>query len=240
MRFTAKENIRLTTIVKDIFRYMGFEINRTTATEYREKMGQVTRYLKEIGFKPKTVIDVGVAYGTDGLYVFPSAQLVLIEPLKKQFQSYIKEIQKKYDAMVVWCGVGHDCGEIEFNLPKEPSGSSLFCIKENFDKDVISVTCQKKTLDVIVMEMDLKGPFLLKLDIEGSELCALQGGHQMLKATPYLILEVSLQSRREGAPELTDVVKFMDDIGYKPFDIFGRRYLEGALMQCDMVFKRGK
>ena len=207
--------MRLTTIVKDVFRYMGFEINKTSAWEYREKMGQVTNHLKRIGFKPKTVIDVGVAYGTDGLYIFPSAKLVLIEPLKNQFEPYIKEIQKKYDAMVVWCAVGQDCCEIELNLPIEPAGSSIYSIKDDFDSDVCTVTCQMKTLDVIVMEMDLKGPFLLKLDVGGAELNALKGADSMLKETPYLILEVSLHSRRKDAPELADLVKYIDDIGYK-------------------------
>ena len=151
-----------------------------------------------------------------------------------------KEIQKKYDATVAWCAVGKDCREIELNLPKEPAGSSIYSIKDNFDSDARTVICQMKTLDLIVKEMDLKGPFLLKLDVEGAELNVLDGAISMLKETPFLILEVSLKSRRQGAPEIVEVVKHMYDVGYKPYDIFGRRYLDGVLMQCDILFEMAK
>src|SRR5262245_52875429 len=48
----------------------------------RANMAEALRHLKERGFTPRTVIDVGVARGTDDLYeAFPDAKHLLIEPL---------------------------------------------------------------------------------------------------------------------------------------------------------------
>jgi hypothetical protein len=60
-------------------------------------LAQLTR----LGFKPNTVIDVGVAKATSELYgSFPEASLLLIEPLV-EFEPFLKKICSTYNAQYV-------------------------------------------------------------------------------------------------------------------------------------------
>src|SRR5450755_65676 len=54
-------------------------------------------HLKTLGFTPKSVIDIGVAWGTPDLYeAFPASKFYLIEPLK-EFEPELKRLTTTYD-----------------------------------------------------------------------------------------------------------------------------------------------
>ena len=96
------------------------------------------------------------------------------------------------------------------------------------------------TLDYLTK--DAKPPFLLKLDVQGSELDILLGAEEVLHETEYIILEVSLYKFFKGGPDYYDIVTFMRSRGFVVYDIFGLHYrpLDNALSQVDMVFVKEK
>ena len=87
-------------IVKFIFNLMDFEIYRKKKKtdieklmfKRRNSMEEVLEHVLEMGFSPTTIIDVGVAFGSPGLYQsFPDSKFLLIEPLV-EFEHILKDM----------------------------------------------------------------------------------------------------------------------------------------------------
>lgn len=66
-------------IYKTILKF-GYEVRRINAAEWKNARAYWdSTYLKRLGFRPRTVVDVGVAYGTPELYeAFPELILSLL------------------------------------------------------------------------------------------------------------------------------------------------------------------
>jgi hypothetical protein len=56
---------------------------------------------------------------------------------------------------------------------------------------------------------------LIKIDTQGSELDIIRGGSNTCKKAKGIILEVSLTPYNEGAPLYDEVIRFMEDFGFK-------------------------
>jgi hypothetical protein len=114
---------------------------------------------------------------------------------------------------------------------KRVEGSAV----DGFEREVAVVT-----LDDLCAERNLKGPYFIKIDVQGAELRVIAGANRILVETEALVMEVSLLGMIVGAPQLSEVVSYMKDIGFVPYDIFDflHRPLDGALSQVDMVFVR--
>jgi 16S rRNA G527 N7-methylase RsmG len=58
----------------------------------RKTLKEILSHVKRLGFKPKTIIDVGVAYGTPGLYgVFDDVKYLLVDPLR-EYETVMQDI----------------------------------------------------------------------------------------------------------------------------------------------------
>jgi hypothetical protein len=69
---------------------------KSSSNSLRSTTAESYALISKLGFKPKTVIDVGVASGTEELYsAFPEATLLLIEALN-QFEPNLVSILKRY------------------------------------------------------------------------------------------------------------------------------------------------
>jgi hypothetical protein len=78
------------------------------------------RHVKKLGFHPKTVIDVGVAYGTADLYQpFPDAKFYLIEPVK-EFEPYIRLVANTYNVEYHLAAAGAAPGSIPIHIHSDP------------------------------------------------------------------------------------------------------------------------
>ena len=216
---------------------MGFGIYNLK-NSIRHSLADVLDHLIKMSLNPKTVIDVGVAYGTNDLYEkFPAAFHLLIEPLE-EYRVVLETISKKYNAQYELAAAGADIGSIEINVHPDLSGSSLF--KETEDSNVNGIHRKVKmiTIDDACYRRNLSGPYLIKIDTQGAELLVLEGAKKTLVETEAVILEVSLFQFFQDGPQLYDVIVWMKNQGFVTYDLFGghNRYLDGALAQIDMVF----
>lgn len=89
-------------LVKTLPDKLGYEIHRKRGTD--DFGGFRPSYLAQI-CQPRTVIDVGVGYGTYPLYEpFPEARFVLVEALR-DYEGAIGEIARKYRCDIVYKAV---------------------------------------------------------------------------------------------------------------------------------------
>jgi FkbM family methyltransferase len=189
---------------------------------------------------PRTVIDVGVAYGTPGLYrAFESATLLLVEPLV-EYEPSLRDIVSRYEGTYVLAAAGETETTASIYVADNPSNSSMYV-----SSDATVGSGEPREVSVVRLDSEcerrgLPGPFVLKLDVQGGELQALAGAERILPATELVIVETSLFGFYVGAPEFVDVVAWMAGRGFVPYEIVGgaRRPLDGALAQLDVLFAR--
>jgi FkbM family methyltransferase len=205
-------------------------------------MAASLRQLVRLGFKPQTVIDVGVAYETTELYQeFRDANILLIEPLV-EFEPFLCKICNTYKAQYVLAAAGETAGTAVLNVHPDKFGSSLLKEVEGSSVDGIPREVPVVTVDQVCSEKKLKGPYLIKVDVQGAELKVLAGASRTLQETEAIILEATLFETFVGGPPLCDVLLRMKQLGFVVYDVYGFLYrpFDNALCQLDIVFVRDK
>jgi len=220
-------------VLTKLLAIFGFYLSKT-----RTCMDDVLSNMVALGYKPTTIIDVGVANGTEDLYeVFPDARYLLIEPLE-EFKIYLDDICSKYDAEYVIAAASNVPGSISINVHPDLCGSSLLKEVEGEEVDGVSRDIDAITIDQECEKRGLKGSFVIKIDVQGGEIKVLDGALITLQNTEVVILEVSLFGFFVGGPQFYDIVAYMKDKGFVVYDIFdGRnRPIDNALAQVDIAF----
>ena len=178
---------------------------------------------KARGFDPAIIFDVGAAGGTWTAAVrpiFPRATFVTVEPRQTDY------------APTVRAAVGASEGTATLN--DWDTGSTLLSIDAGSGpRYEVPVT----TLNRMAQQFGM--PDLVKLDVEGFEVEALNGATDLLGRTELFVIEVSFY-RFSGRPMLHEVVPFMAERGYFVYDIAGfiRRPFDGAVALMDLCFSR--
>src|SRR5215469_14036208 len=128
------------------------------------------RQLKLVGFAPATIIDVGVASQTVGLYEeFPNVPLLLIEPVV-EYEPFLKKIASEHNGQYVLAAAGEKNGTTILNVHDQKSGSSLLREMEGESVDGAPREVPMLTIDDLCSERNLRDPYLLKVDVQGAEL----------------------------------------------------------------------
>ena len=197
----------------------------------------VLERIRKLGVAPKTIFDVGIATGTKGLYgIFPDVRYVMVEPLVES-EPFMKDLEAAYPGSIsVQAAAGSEAGEATFIVDPSLSGSS-FLLKPKFGElRQVKVV----TIDDLVRQHQLEGPFLLKFDVQGFELQALAGAEETLKSTVAVIAEASLWGdvKRKGMTRLIDLMNWFNDRGFVLYDVaqIVRRELDDAIAEMDLVF----
>jgi len=217
---------------KFLFMVGGFHLSRI-----RSDMEDVLAHMKEQGFKPHSIIDVGVANGTKDLYeAFPESHFILVEPLS-EFEAYMRGLKSKYRVDYELAAASTQ-GTITLNVHPDLCGSSTLKEVEDSDVNGVERTVPCVTLDSLIEKYSLDTPLLIKIDVQGGELDVLNGAKNAMKMADAINLEVSLFGFFDGGPQLYDIVTFMKQNDFVVYEIYdGRnRLLDGALAQVDVMF----
>jgi FkbM family methyltransferase len=206
----------------------------------RRRMSPLER-MRVLGVAPRTVIDVGAAYGdwsADCQLVFPEAQYVLVEPLAEFEPLLAARAADLGAATVVGVAAAPVPGDATFHVHDDLVGSSLLLETEGAAVDGIERTVPALTVDEISRGHGAGAPYLLKVDVQGAELEVLSGARSTLAESVAVILEVSFFGFFEGGPQFHDVVAWMHDAQFVVYDLIDLMYrpLDGALAQADVVF----
>lgn len=237
--------MNLANITRKLFNALGYDLQPLSRDfrKIRTNLKESYMLISNLGFQPRTIIDVGVASGTPELYqAFPNSYFLLIEPLK-EFETDLINILKRYRGSYVLAAAGSCSGTTTFNVhDNHPNGSSLFKESMGPEADGHEVVITTVRMDDIIMDRDLKGPYLIKVDAQGAELAVLEGAPLTLSEAEVVVLEVSMFEFMKGAPQFHKVASYMNHHGFAAYDIIPgwNRPLDGALGQIDMVFVKEK
>lgn len=183
-------------------------------------------------FTPGAIIDVGANNGdwsraASQIFDCPIHMIEAQRQLEPQLRA------TGYPYTIALLGAEY-CAAVPFHL----AGTGSSVLEEVTHLSTAQITLPMLRLDDL--ELDLPAPLLVKLDVQGYELEVLAGASETMKRTEVILSEVSLLEYNEGEPLIHEVIGWMAERGFLPYDICGglRRSSDQALFQTDMIFVR--
>ena len=240
--------------LKGSLNYCGVDVKmvrrgllRDVATD-RQPLGNLDCFLQDIrhrGFCPQGILDVGAHRGDwtrKALGVFPEASVIMIEP-QVEMRLFLERLVRDHSrAEWVCAGAGAHAGELPMAVDFDFDESSFLTLP---DVTKLASGAQRMmpivTIDEVLSVRSAFVPDLVKMDVQGFELKALQGATSLFGRTELFILETSLFQFAGGSnPTTRDIITFMSSANYDLYDItdFLRRPFDGALGQIDLAFAR--
>ena len=195
--------------------------------------------LKRLGFDANYILDIGAYVGswTEMIKeIYPQAEILMIEPQLNKEETLVRVAKKyngsvKYSMSFLGSQSGKDVAFFEMEF-----GSSAFQERSTFPRKKV----QKNTIRLceLLHNFNWGKVDFIKIDAQGYELEILKGATDILRSVECILMEVSLIDINEGAPIFAEVILFMNDKGFVPYDIctLFRRPLDQALWQVDMIF----
>lgn len=222
-------------------------LNRTSTMPAQ----RVLWHLREAGLSVSNILDIGIREETNFLknqYGNSNIKQYLFEPMR-EWHSTIEENYKGINHELVPIACSDEDGKAEFISVHEvkmdlPSHGHLRSNASNASGDVYEVETQR--LDTFVEARGLKGPFLLKIDVDGFEMNVLKGAIKTLKVCDVVIVEMTRRFFAERTAFLHEQGFFVhsvcDSAFGSPADSSDSVLQSGGsgLLQCDVFFLPNK
>ena len=222
------------------------KVNLKNAFEKNSLLEVFFDNIKEMGFSPKHIIDVGANHGTwtrETLKYFPNAYYTLIEPqewLKPSLQDILDTNSKvSFNAV----GAGDKSGSFMFTIVnRDDSCSFRYTEEEAKAGGFKQVEIPVVTLNEIVAKnTSLPFPDMIKIDAEGLDINVLEGASDLMGETEIFLVEAAVFCKKFDN-NLLKIVSFMDDKGYSLFEItdLNRPFQPQVLWLVELAFiKKG-
>ncbi len=189
--------------------------------------------LRRRGLKIEIVYDIGARLGWWTETVRPSlpgARFFLFEANDMHAKA-LQETGERHFAELL----SSEEKLVEFYATGAP-GDSYFREATGHYAGVTPTTRRATTLDRVIETHDLPYPDLIKVDVQGAELDVLRGGRKALDNARLVLLECPIVEYNEGAPTIDEYFRFMDERSFTPVDFLGRTWLNGRVIQIDVLF----
>lgn len=217
-------------LVNGILARFGYEVKRQPRWTGRLTKRSSLELLKTLGIRPETVIDVGVGpYGTPELYeVFPDSMHVLVEPVK-EFWPAIEILRAGIKRSRLVRAAAFSKGGME--ILHGARGLTHFTLGEAEGERWESSLAREiptLTLDQISKTHQTRGPYLIKVDVDGKDLAVLEGSENILKETACVVIE-------SCPADVSGKASFLEKRGFFLWDVVDLGYKERILHQVDLV-----
>ena len=208
----------------------------STLTNTEFGMDAALRGMRERGYYPPVILDIGAAVGTwteNALRYWPRSHFYCIEALEER-QSDLHALSRRTgaDIKVLICGVADADGILKMGVTESLWDSSFaYEGREARELPVFS-------LDTLLAQNRIEPPSFLKLDVQGFETKIISGGQVALRICDVILMECSFYSFCPSMRTLDETIALMASYGFVPYEIVDvlRRPLDGAMGQCDLLF----
>jgi FkbM family methyltransferase len=166
---------------------------------------------------------------------------VLVEPLE-ECRPRLERIRETRSAEIVAAAAGAEAGEARISVHPTVACSSMLGPYRGEDTRQECRTVPMVRVDDLAQELELEGPLVLKVDVEGAELEVLAGATEVLEETELVLLELSLFELVPGTPQLHEVVAWMHEHGFVIGELYGghNRLLDDSLARLDGAFVKDR
>ena len=179
--------------------------------------------------------------------LFPQATIHAFEP----FPEAVKGMEARFRGdPTVTCNavaVGDAEGTIELNVNASSATNSILKSSPEgpthwgnhlMETQRATTSVPMVTLDAYCLRHGIESIDLLKLDIQGAELRALQGARSLLEGRRIglVYMELMLASTYIGQPLMADYLQFFEGVGYTLFNLFEPVRKNLRLLQMDVIW----
>jgi len=238
-------------LVNKYCRKFGFEVHgagyiqSVAKQSFKEDAFIVQR--DQLNGQVKTIFDLGANRGDTVaryLQLFPSAMIYAFEPFIESFKILNERFKENPRVTCHALAISNREGENIFYVNKNVDTNSLLRPKETGlssdrqveNKDQIKV--QATTLGKFCLTNGISTIDILKMDIQGGELAALQGVENLLKDQRIKLIytETYFIQQYDQQPLFHDISKFLFNYNYVLKDIYSPIYGKGNLSWADVIF----
>ncbi len=189
--------------------------------------------LKAQGFMPATVLDVGAQTGTPELFeVFPDAHHVLFEPVA-ECEPYVRTVCSQLkSAEYHMAAVTERSGHVTMTLSANRQYSRIVTAPAPDGAEYRTIP--SVSLNDICSRRSFRGPFLIKVDVDGVEIDVLKGASALIGKDSVFAVEATLC---DGDPRFPKILDFFRPYDFVLHDIVDPlfRPVDGALWQVDVI-----
>lgn len=195
---------------------------------------QPIEHCRQNGFKLEIALDLGCKGGTIGdilIRNFSPKKVYGFEPTPESYDEVKQRYAKDHRVEVFKLAVSNQNGTADFYIRADkPSGNSL-----RYGKDRPTMQVETIRLDTWAQAHNIPSFDVVKIDVEGHELEALEGMGDYLNTVNILMAEVRFNDR----PTLYhEAAAFLERYGLQLYSIMGLYYENGRISWGDVVFVR--
>jgi len=235
--------------IQRLVRRLGWEVRPITSANIEQQV--VKDVLKLTGVK--IVLDVGANSGQWGDLVFETGfagKLISFEAIPNVHAALVARAKRRGASWEVapCAALGSERGHVEFNVSANALSSSVLPMRREHEAAapesayVAKQTVAVERLDELASTLlPPAGDLMLKIDTQGYELHVLKGASGLLHRVVAMQLELSLVPLYEGAPTFSEMLSYMQSIGFEIFNIVPvfKDNRTGRVLQVDGYFVRG-
>ena len=188
--------------------------------------------LKLNGYYPDAILDIGAYHGhwttQIKLAIYPDAEYHLFEAIDYR---ELDRFTNKYNVVL------SSQREVVNWYEMKNTGDSFCREKTRFFADCNVIQRETVDLNSFAEKFVGKKNLLIKIDCQGAEIPILKGASEILLKTDFIVMELPLFGvYNEGVASFGDHIRYMESIGFLPYDVVESHYMNGFNMQIDMLF----
>lgn len=198
--------------------------------------------------RPAMIVDIGANRGQFALFCadrFPSADIISFEPLAGPAACYRRVFDGLNNVRLIEEAIGPEEAETQIHISKRDDSSSLLPISKLQSslfpgtEFLQTATIRAAPLCVSISADAIIQPALLKIDVQGFELEALEGCKELLPRFRWAYVECSYLELYEGQSLAPAVIAFLEAQGFRQSGEFNR-VTDKSLgpVQADFLFER--
>jgi FkbM family methyltransferase len=198
----------------------------------------------------RTIFDVGANTGQSVAQyraAFAQAAIYSFEPFPGSFEILRRKCEVDALCKCFQLAVSSKSGHAKLHANKDAATNSLFPTTKEVGiwvdadeiREVDAITVPVTTIDEFCEQQSVSGIDILKMDIQGGELLALQGAGGMLQrgAITMIFLEALFVPIYENQALFHEICEFLFRRGYTLFDLYNSVHApNGQLKWCDALF----
>lgn len=231
---------KIKSLINEAMHSLGYDIGRLHGIEQ-------AAWLSELGIT--TVLDIGANVGqfsTSVRKALPDARIYAFEPIEECFAALSHNMREDNLVQCFPYALGSEDGSTVFNKNDFTPSSSLLPLTNTHVAEfprtakTSATKVEVRRLDSVAPTLDLSGPLLVKMDVQGFELHVVEGGRETLPRANVIITEVSFAEFYKGQPSFDDLYRELRNLGLNFCGVVGQIHStrDDRPLFCDALFIR--